>query len=174
MLKQVSLLCLLFIADKAIYFYKLKIPLTRLQKAVERKFPIEKSKYFLTVSLTSPTIKLNAAKNRIGIEFIIVIKAPINIIARWHGLIDGCLTYNRRQGAFYFSQLKFHADRDEQGLDKYNTLVLSIVETVLDNLLAVTPIYELREESLKHALARLLFKEVTVQKDGLIVRFSLY
>lgn len=174
MLKQASLMGLLFLADKAIYFYRLKIPLRHLQKEVEKQFPLEKQKYFFAVSLVNPVVKLNAAENKIGIEITVRVNAPGNFTAQWHGLIEGCLHYDRQQGAFYLSQLRFHADRDKGELNKYSTYVLALVGTILDNIFAVTPVFKLHEDSLKHALARLLFKTITVAKDSLVIRFSLY
>jgi hypothetical protein len=172
--KKLPLFGLLVLANKAINFYKLKIPLSDLQKQIEKNFPIQKKKYFFLMTLMDPLVKLDAKKNRVGIIFTTYINTSGGVIASWRSLIDGHLHYDRETGAFYLSELKIHSNEKGEIADTPAASVLYFVERMLNVFFSDVPIYQLSDDNLKHILARLLLKTISVQEDKLVITFNLY
>lgn len=165
---------LLVLANKAINFYKLKIPLVALQRQIEKSFPIQKRKYFLLITLMDPVVVLNAERNRVGIIFTTVLNTSGRMTASWRSLIDGKLHYNREAGAFYLSELKIYSNETGESTDTPAASVLYFVEKMLNIFFADVPIYRLEDKNLIHIFARLLLKTVSVQKEKLVITFNLY
>jgi hypothetical protein len=165
---------LLVLANKAVNFYKLKIPLSDLQKQVEKNFPIQKKKYFLLITLMDPLVKLDAKRNRVGIIFTTHLNTPGGAIASWRSLIDGYIHYDRETGAFYLSQLKIHSNEKGESVDTPTVSVLYFVESMINLFFSDVPIYKLSDDNLKHILTRLLLKTISVQENKLVITFNLY
>jgi hypothetical protein len=173
-LKKLPLFGLLVLANKAVNFYKLKIPLSDLQKQIVKNFPIQKEKYFLLITLADPVVKLDAEKNRVGIIFTTSVNTAGHVTASWRSLIDGQLHYHREAGAFYLSELKIYNNEKGESSDTPAASVLYFMETMLNMFFLDVPIYRLDDKNLKHILARLLLKTISVQKEKLVITFNLY
>jgi hypothetical protein len=172
--KKLPLFGLLVLANKAVNFYKLKIPVSDLQKRIEKSFPIQKKKYFLSVTLADPVVKLDAEKNRVGIIFTTYLHTSGQVTASWRSLIDGHLHYDREAGAFYLSELKIYSNERGESSDSSTPSVLYFVEKILNMFFSDVPIYKLDDNNLKHILARLLLKTIKVHKENLVITFNLY
>lgn len=173
-LKKLPLLGLLVLANKAVNFYKLKIPLSDLQKQIEKSFPIQREKYFLLLRLADPMVRLDAEKNRVGILFTTYLNTMGHMTGSWRSSIDGHLHYDREAGAFYLSELKIHSNEKGEVSDTPVASAFYFVEKILNVFFSDVPIYTLDDNNLKHILARLLLKKITVQEENLVITFNLY
>jgi hypothetical protein len=172
--KKLPLYGLLVLANKAVNFYKLKIPLSDLQRQIEKSFPIQKEKYFLLVTLADPVVKLDAEKNRVGIIFTTYLHTAGHMTGSWRSLMDGHLHYDREAGAFYLSELKIYSNEKGEVSDTPVASVLYFVEKMLNMFFSDVPVYRLEDNNLKHTLTRLLLKTITVHEENLIITFNLY
>lgn len=173
-LKNVAVTGLVMLAHQALSFYRVSIPLPQLQRAIAGQFPVERRNLLLTVSLLHPVITLDEAANRVGLALTIQLTASGTVVAHWRGHLDGTLEYQQKSGAFYLAQSQLRGIDTNGNLTEFRGTVQRLIETVLAQLFAATPIYRLERDNVQHVLARLLLKSVTVKQDRLVVQLGLY
>ena len=172
LLKKWALYGLVTLGNKALSVYAIELTAADLQQAIERRFPLRKEKYFVELILSDPVIQLQEDTQRVGIAFRALARLPGNIAIEWQGLVDGVLDYRRESGTFYFLDLKLQ-ETDSQGVPVKAKPIQPLVEKVLQRLLTDTPIYQLDDNDVKQAVARLLVKSISVKQDRLVVELGL-
>jgi hypothetical protein len=172
--KKLAVTGLVVIAHQALSCYRISIPLTRMQRAIAGQFPVERRNALVTVTLLDPVITLDEAANRVGLALTIQLAATGAIVARWRGHLDGTLEYRQQPGAFYFAHPQLRRMDTNGKPAEFRGTVRRLIETILDQLFALTPIYRLERDNVQHVLARLLLKSVTVKRDRLVVQLGLY
>ena len=81
--------------------YTQEITEQEIQEKISAFMPIEKKKYFVTVTLSNPIIDLLKESDEIGIRANIDASAPGGIKGSGEVMIKGTLDYEPKKGEFY-------------------------------------------------------------------------
>lgn len=145
-----------------------------LQEKVSAMMPVEKKKGLLTIILSEPVVKLHQDSNKIGIKT----NMQANILGMLKGTgvteITGSLSYNKDKGTFHLLDPVITTMHINKVPDKYQPKIKNLAQQALAKTMAKRPIYQLRDDTMKHKLAKATLKSVTVDKGKLLVKFGLF
>jgi hypothetical protein len=150
----------------------IRIPEAVLQRQVESRFPVEKTRYGCTLTLHDPAIRLRAGESPIALEVTLGVRFPGGLHPAWRGEIALRLDYRQDQGAFYLREPRLRSSAPDGMLAAYRDAVLQLVSLALDPVLAAAPVYVLDPAKGRHRLARCFLKSVAVRDRQLRVELG--
>jgi len=156
------------------FSYTIEITEDEIQGKVAAIMPIEKTKFFVTVKLSDPKVELLKAGNRIAIYLNVETSIPRVVKGAGRGTVSGTLIYDEAEAVFYFKEPVLEALEIDRLPPKYTDKVKSIAQAVVVKALAKYPIYKLKDENIKHKLAKSTLKSVEVKDEKLLVELSLF
>lgn len=174
MKKQFLLFLLLFISG--VHYaqaWTIELSEDELQEKISRALPIEKNKLLFTIVVSSIDVELKEGSDRVGLIADMEIKTPHLSTGKGQAYIDGKLAYNKADGSFYFHESEVKQISFENVPDKYQEVVRSIFQRAIRRRLAKTPVYQLKQNTTKHQIARTLLKSVKVIDQKLILELGL-
>jgi hypothetical protein len=165
----------LFMANVAYAFsYTKEFTEVELQEKVEGMMPLEKKKFFVTVIITEPKLDLIEGSNEFGIQTHIEAIAPGGIKGNGLTNITGSISYKPDEGAFYMDNPVI-VDLKINGIaEKYHPKIKKIAQAIVSKFLSSRPVYKLRDDNLKHKLAKATLDSVLVQNEKLLVTLSVF
>ncbi len=149
------------------FSYTLEISEQELQEKVSAMMPMKKKRFFLTVILSRPDVDLAAESNEISIFSHIDVLAPGGIKEQGDVKISGTLSYDADKGEFFFHNPSIPSLAIKNIPDKFIPEIKKITELIAGKILSKHPIYKLRDDNLKHKLAKAVLKSVTVKNEQL-------
>lgn len=170
----VSLILLLSSQAAMALSYTLEISEAEIQEKVAAMMPIEKKKYFVTVTFSHPKIELAENANQIGIYSQLDIAAPGGIKSTGNTKITGSLSYDPIKSEFYFKNSAIAEMKVDKVPDAYLSTIKDIAQLMVGKMLETTPIYKLKGGDLKRDLAKSMLKSVTVENKQLLVELELF
>jgi hypothetical protein len=169
-LRMVALIGLIVTGAACGYQTDVTVSRDKVQALLDKKFPIEKDAVLARVKLDSPRVyfQSNQLGMRLRYEAAVLGKQATGEVA-----FHGAPVYKADEGAFYLSTLTvadFTVDGD--GLPHAEKL-RDRISSVLDAVIPHVPLYRLRQQDFKHALAKLLLKQVRVEGESLVLTMGL-
>ncbi len=152
------------------YQTDVSVPRDKIQALIEKKFPIEKDAVLARVKLQSPAVYFqgNQIGMRLRYEAGVLGKQATGEIA-----FHGAPVYEADEGAFYLSTLTI-ADFTVNGDDlPHADKLRERISSVLDAVIPHVALYRLRQQDFKHALAKLLLKQVRVAGESLVLTMGI-
>jgi len=149
--------------------YTVKIPVAKLQKSVETKFPIKRKMTIGTLSLTQPKVMLNEKTKKVMTKMAFSYKMPFFKTQTGSINVAGIPKYVASKSAFYLNnpsieELKFNNSSIGNAVSNSTKGMLSsIVNEVFKNY----PIYKLKDGSMKNKLLKNTIKSIGVKNDVL-------
>lgn len=175
MVRSILILFLLLSSQLASAFsYTLEIAEGELQEKVSKMMPLKLKKYFITIILTEPKINLLKDNNKIGIFTHIEVKAPGGIKGTGKVSIVGSLSYDSKNNGFFLKNPIIEKLEINKIPDKYMPKIRSISQKGISKLLTKRPVYRLKDDNLKHKLAKSVLKSVSVNNEKLFVVLSVF
>jgi len=170
MKKLISIFAIvLFFAGCSLSTYSVKIPVAKLQKGMEKKFPIKRKLAIGTLDLAQPKVILNEKTKRVITKMSFGYKMPLFSTQTGIISVSGIPKYRANKSAFYLTkpnieELKFNNNSMGNMLSK-NTkgLFSKIVEEIFDKY----PIYKIKDGSTKNKLLKNTIKSINVKHDVL-------
>ena len=153
--------------------YRFALSDADLQEKLGPLFPIRMQKYLITVTLLDPQVELHELHNRIGIRVAIDIILPGGIRTHGHIRTDSHLVYSRAEGAFYLDAPNISALEIHPLPGIYLKPVRFMIGSMLKRFFREHPVYRFRGNSLRHRLARGVFKDFEIKRGKLRVNFHL-
>ena len=159
------------------FSYKVELSEKKLQKKISAMMPMEASKYYFTVTLSEPEIELIEGRNEIGVFTHIEVVVPKIKRAKIKGSgrtkITGSLSYESERCEFFFKNPVIEMLEIDKVSERYIPVVKSIVQFIAHKILAKFPVYRLKDENLKHKLAKSMLQSITVKDKKLLLELSL-
>jgi len=152
--------------------YTIKLSEAELQKKVEAMMPIEKKKLFFKLILSEPKIELIEGSNEVGLFTHIDIDSKLGIKGAGRAKITGALSYNSDSNEFFFKNSKIQQLEIDRVSQKDIHQIKGLVQKVVSKILAKRPVYRLKDDDLKHKLARSVLQSVTVKDKKLLLELS--
>jgi hypothetical protein len=154
--------------------YTQEITEQEIQEKVSALMPVVKKKYFVTVKISDPKIDLIKEINEVGILANIDASAPGGIKGNGEVMIQGALDYDPKKGAFYFKNPKIISLKIDQVPANFIPDIQALAQTALTNALATYPVYQFKDDNLKHRLAKSVLKSLKVQDEKLLITLSAF
>lgn len=154
--------------------YTLKVSAEELQKKVSEMMPLEKKKFFVTIILSDPEVKLAEGSDRISIFSHIEVVAPGGIKGSGRAEMSGSLSYDSDKSEFFYSDPTVVSMQVDNIPESYLPKIKDIAQTIASNMLAKYPIYKLKDDNIKHKLAKSVLEAVSVKDKQLVVVLSLF
>jgi len=152
--------------------YTIKLSEAELQKKVEAMMPIEKKKLFFKVILSEPKIELVEGSNEVGIFTHIDIDSKLGIRGTGRAKITGVLSYNADLNEFFFKNSKIEKLEIDKVSQKNIKQIKGLVQVIVSKTLAKRPVYRLKDDNLKHKLAKSVLQSVSVKNKKLLLELS--
>ena len=143
-----------------------------LQEKIEAMMPLEKTKFFITLIVTSPKLKLLEGSDELSIKADIAVHAPGGIKGTGTTTITGSITYNPTQGSFHLlnpTVVDLHIDGINQ---QYQPKIKQMAQTAISNAMANLPLYKLKDNDLKQKLAKSVLESVEISNGKLLVNLN--
>lgn len=152
----------------------LKFTEAELQEKVSAMMPLEKKKGFITIVFSDPVVKLLKESNKIGIKTNMAAKIPGGIKGTGMAEITGSLSYNKDESTFHMLDPVITTMHIDKVPDKFQPKIKALAQKSLSKTMATRPIYKLRDDNMKHKLAKSTLKNISVKDGKLLVEFSLF
>jgi hypothetical protein len=102
------------------------------------------------------------------------VSAPAGLKATGAAKIRGSLSYDAATGEFFFKNPSVD-EFEVNGLpEKYRPTVRKVAQLAAEKALSGRPIYALKDDDLKHKLAKSALRSVTVKEGKLLVVFGVF
>jgi hypothetical protein len=145
-----------------------------LQQKVEAMMPLKKKKFFVTVIITEPKLDLIEGSNEFGIQANIEAIAPGGLKGNGSTNITGSISYVPDEGAFYMDNPTI-VDLKINGIpDKYQPKIRKLAQITISKILSSRPVYKLKDDNLKHKLAKATLDSVLVENEKLLVTLTVF
>ena len=154
------------------FSYTVEISEAKLQKKVLAMMPMQKNNFLFTVTLSEPEIELIEGSNQIGIFTHIEAVVPRVIKGTGRAKITGSLSYESETSEFFFNNPTIEKLEIDKVADKYIPKVKKIVQLIANKMLAIRPVYKLKDDNLKHKLAKAMLKSVSVKDKKLLLELN--
>lgn len=165
------LVCLISQAATALD-YTLEMTEQEIQTKIAAFMPLEIKKYFVTVKISDPKIDLIKETNEIGLFANIEANTLGGIQGKGKVMIKGTLQYDVHQGAFYFNNPTIINLAIDNVPESMIPKVQNIAQVTLANVMAVYPVYQFKDDNLKHNLAKAVLKSLEVKNETLLLTLS--
>ncbi|MBP9778249.1 MAG: DUF1439 domain-containing protein [Rickettsiaceae bacterium] len=175
MKKLIIALGLMFMSKLSFAFtYTLEITEDELQSKITAMMPMEKNKFFITVTLSNPDVDLSVGNNEIGIFSHVEITAPGGVKGTGRAKITGTLSYDPEKKEFFFKDPKIVSLEADKVPSTFIPKVKEIAQIAANNFLSTRPVYKLTDENLKHKLAKAALQSVKIENNQLLLELSVF
>lgn len=156
------------------FSYTVEITEAELQSKVAAMMPIEKSKLFVTTTLSNPVVTLGESDDQIATSVLVNVKAPGNIKGSAHVATTGSLIYKAKEGAFYLGNPKIVGLTSSDIPESLVPKIKELSQSALAKILSSRPIYKLKDDNMKHQLAKSVLKSIKVKDHKLLIELSAF
>ncbi|MDH5323826.1 MAG: DUF1439 domain-containing protein [Gammaproteobacteria bacterium] len=168
---MVKVLILLLLANLALasnaLAYTFKFTEAELQEKVSAMMPLTRKKFMVTVVVSNPKLQLPTTGNLIQVTVDLQATIPGGLKANGTAQVSGTINYNREKGSFHLKNPEIQ-QLDIHGLpQKMHGTVKNLAQNGLIRTMHKKPLYTLKDDKLKHKMAKATLKSVSV-KDGVL------
>jgi len=163
--------CLMFSFSQfsSAFTYTLEIPEQELQEKIDMMMPLERKSFFATVVLSDPKVDLIKKNNEIGFFSHVEVLIPGGLKGSGRGKIKGSLVYDSDQGAFYLNNPSIEDLVIDRVPQKFYKKISAAIQVVLAKSLLKYPVYKLKDDDVKHQLAKSTLKSISVGNKKLLI-----
>lgn len=166
MIKYILVVILFLFSQATVAFsYTLEITEPELQEKVLKIMPLVKKKFFVTVTLSEPKVDLQSENNNIAIFFRVDVTAPGGIKGMGKLKVSGSLKYEPKKYEFFLKDPVLESLEIDKVPDKFMPKIKNMSQNIITKVLAKRPVYKLRDNNLKHKLAKSLLQSITVKNE---------
>ena len=153
---------------------EIEIPLSRLQKSIEKKFPYTE-RYFslLDVTLSNPVLSTQPAADRMLIALDAQVLPPL-IKTPWQGelLVSGSLRIDPVRRVVLLTEPRLENIKLDAATGSYTSRVARLGKQLAEDLIGETVLYTFAPDAFVVAGKRFVPTGITTRKDSLVVSFE--
>ena len=147
--------------------YTISLTAADIRQTLQRKLPISKSKWLVTVTVRSLDVELMENDNRILLRPEVELSLVGQSALRGRAVVAGQLRYAPETGEFFFDK-SMVAEVAIEGLPQsLRATVQEVIGRCAEGYLAMTPVYRLKQGDFKQSLAKLVLKSVQIRNGRL-------
>ena len=165
-------LLILFCVVNTAHAFTLKVTEAELQQKIEKKIPLDYQTVLIGVELTKATVDLGAIPDAITMRFALI----ASLLGEPYG--NGTLhvhakpRYDRDTAALYLDELTIDSMKIDDVQPDTMSQIIPIVELLLQNNLAKTPVYKFDEKGIRALVKKSVIKSVEVKHKQIIIVWS--
>lgn len=164
------ILCLLCVSLSSYGFEQvLTFSEAELQQRLQAITPIERQTMLAKVVLTDGTLQLLDKKNEISVTAFLDVTALGSVHGSGVVTVQGSLSYNASEGAFYLHNPKITQLKVDQLSQDTVTQIQPLVQDLVTQSLQSRPIYQLQDNDMRQALLKASLKRIEVKQQALRV-----
>ncbi len=156
------------------FTYTVELTERSLQEKVEAMMPLEKKQYFFRIRLSEPKLELVEASNEIGFFMHVDVIAPGGLTGSGRGKIMGSVRYVPKTGEFFLDSPKLVGLEIDLVPKRLTPKIAKFAELVLARASETLPVYRLRDDDVKHQLARSTLKSIQVKDHKLKITLGVF
>ncbi len=153
--------------------YTVEISEETLQKEVSAMMPLQKKMLFFLVTLSNPEVELIQGSNEIGIFTRVTVIAPAGMKGSGSTRITGSLSYQAESNEFFFKNPMIKQLEIDQVPEELIPNLKSIIQLIARKMLAVHPVYKLKDNNIKHKFAKAMLQSVSIKDKKLLLELSM-
>ena len=175
-MKQVLLAVIFMIVSQTAmaFSYTLELSEAEIQDKVSAMMPIQKKKFFVTIIMSNARVALISASNEIGLVSDIEVSAPGGVKGAGSAEITASLRYEPDKGEFFLDNLNIVDLQIDKVPEKLVPKAKSILQIIATKVLATKPVYQFKDDNLKHKLAKATLKSIVVENQMLLVELGVF
>jgi len=155
------------------FTYTLEISERELQEKVAMIMPLTKKSLFFSVIIYEPEIQLHSLNNEIGFFAHVDVVVPGGLKGSGRGMIKGKVVYDSADGAFYLNQPNIEGLEIDRIPRKVIPSITKTAQIILSKSLSKYPVYKLKDDDVKHQLAKSTLKSISIENECLLVTLGL-
>ena len=157
----------------SVFAYTIDILQNDIQEKVSAIMPFTHKKHLVIGTLSNPLVELKGDTNQVCVLADISIAVARDLRATGNGKVCGILTYRTEESSFFLTDVHV-TDLIVNRLPRaYLPVAQEIVTVAAIKAFTNLPLYTFKD-SLKHRLAKSLFKSIEVKTDKLVLTFELF
>lgn len=143
------------------------------QKGIGSGFPIRKSLLVVSAEISSPQVVLEEGSDRIGLGAHVVVRALGGRPVIGELEADGSLKYAAEQGAFYLHDARVNRIESAGIRPETRALAEAAATAALRQYLDRNPIYRLKPDDVRQAIAKRVLRKVDVRSGRVLVTLGM-
>lgn len=152
--------------------YTLSLSEAKLQKKISAMMPIVREKSYFNITLSEPEIELIEETNEMGVYLLFAVETWRGIKMTGFVKTTGILSYEMETSEFFFKNISLEKIDLDKISDKFNSVMRYGVQWVVTKAFATRAIYRLKDNNLKHKLAKATLQSVSVKDKKLLLELS--
>lgn len=169
-----TFLILIFSHFSQAFEYTLELSESQLQEKISVLMPVTKKTMLATVVINDAHLSLVEGTGKISISASIQANALAGLMANGKLKIQGSLEYRAKEAAFYFYNPEIIELNIEQIPAQFHAQVKKLAQQAVSKALSRNPIYKLKEDNIKHNLAKSMLKKIEVKHQILVITLGLF
>lgn len=153
--------------------YKLEFNQTDIQTRINTMLPIKKETFVAVVTLDQAKVRLLENTDQIALDAELFVTSIAGINAQGQVSLQGSITYNSQQGAFYLNQAKITVLDIDKVPKEFIPQLKELAQSGLNQTLSKKPIYILKEDDMRHKLVKASLKSIEIKNKKLIATLGI-
>ncbi|NOX43996.1 MAG: DUF1439 domain-containing protein [Gammaproteobacteria bacterium] len=154
--------------------FTLEFTEAEVQEKISAMMPLERKKLFLTMIIRDPIVKFLKNPDKVSVMANIEASVPGGMTGTGNVNIVGSLSYNKEEGSFYLKDPIINEMHIDKIQNKYQSTIKDLAQKVVVNVMSTRSVYKLRDDNVKHKLAKSTLNSISVSNQKLIVEFNLF
>jgi hypothetical protein len=153
--------------------YTLEFTQVDIQKQIDAMLPIKKETFLAVVTLDQASVIFVENSDQLILDAKIFLSSIAGVNSQGSFIVQGGVSYNSAEGAFYFHQAKI-IRLDIGGVPSELMVMLKdLAQQGLTQSLVKNPIYILKKDDMRQQIAKLQLKSVLIKDQKLIATMGL-
>lgn len=170
-MKQLKLfiLSLLFLSS-SLFAFEFELSQEELQKGLDFKFPIEKSKFFQDFTLTNPKIELKNNSDKVFLRMNVNVKNKLGLNENFYVKLNSKIYFDTKTTDIYLRDFELESLENEKIPEKLRDSISKGIVFLVNERFENKPIYNL--DSLKEKLVIMKFniiKDIKIKEQKLVL-----
>ncbi len=166
---------LLLISQVSLAFeYTLEFTQPELQEKISAMMPVTKQTMLATVVVDNAKLELIEGSDKLAIAAKLNAQILGNLNATGDVKIQGTLSYNAKEGAFYLKNPEIIELNINEIPPKFHDQVKQLAQKGVAKKLSNQPVYKLKDDDTKQSLAKSMLKSLQVKNKTLIATLGLF
>ena len=153
---------------------RFSIKQVKIQRLIDKQFPITIKWLFVNITLTDPKIVLVDGSQRLGIK----IKAKLTFTATWNFsrdiYIDGEIEYQKHVGELFLINIEVNFLVQYKIAKIVTWPIKKMSVKFINNFMQQTPIYHFNQDDFMHKLAKSRIKDLKIENRSLVLEFKFF
>lgn len=169
MLKKLITLVLigLFSQVSLSFEYTLEFDQSEIQARIDAILPVKKETFVAVVTLDQAKVRLLESTDQVALDAKLFVNTIAGINAQGKVSLQGSVTYNAKQGAFYLHQAQITDLNIDKVPAEFIPKLKQLAQSGLNQALNKKPIYVLKENDMRHQLLKSSLKSIEINNQKL-------